>query len=292
MGYLSSKRCQAPARSQHAPRPWALPAAARRPRAGCPGERPPPLAPQHPLPAHGRRASPRSRASRRFAHAAVYPRSLANESGDPIFRAAEVCLHPMPKAHAQWREKVASAAAVISHFAPHPQQARSQRAAPEQVLRQSREGERPLLRTIGPTASWAASAPPQRPARALPAPPRLHFVAAIQRCAAAPRASPEPLYGAMSRLGCRRGCAGAPPARRDATAAACVVSLTSSARASASQTRASPFPGAITGTAAAARAAPAAPPAPPGDAGRYPAAVATLPTAGAPPPPPPSALRP
>ncbi|EOD20472.1 hypothetical protein EMIHUDRAFT_450946, partial [Emiliania huxleyi CCMP1516] len=32
-----------------------------------------------------------------------------------------------------------------------------------------------------PTASWAASAPPQRPARALPAPPRLHFVAAIQR---------------------------------------------------------------------------------------------------------------
>ena len=143
-----------------------------------------------------------------------------------------------------------------------------------------------------PTASWAASAPPQRPARALPAPPRLHFVAAIQRCAAAPRASPEPLYGAMSRLGCRRGCAGAPPARRDATAAACVVSLTSPARASASQTRASPFPGAITGTAAAARAAPAAPPAPPGDAGRYPAAVATLPTAGAPPPPPPSALRP
>ena len=63
----------------------------------------------------------------------------------------------------------------------------------------------------------------------------------------------------MSRLGCRRGCAGAPPARRDATAAACVVSLTSPARASASQTRASPFPGAITGTAAAApRAAPAA----------------------------------
>ena len=96
----------------------------------------------------------------------------------------------------------------------------------------------------------------------------------------------------MSRLGCRRGCAGAPPARRDATAAACVVSLTSPARASASQTRASPLPGAITGTAAAARAAPAAPPAPPGDAGRYPAAVATLPTAGAPPPPPPSALRP
>ena len=130
------------------------------------------------------------------------------------------------------------------------------------------------------------------PARALAAPPRLHFVAAIQRCAAAPRASPEPLYGAMSRLGCRRGCAGAPPARRDATAAACVVSLTSPARASASQTRASPLPGAITGTAAAARAAPAAPPAPPGDAGRYPAAVATLPTAGAPPPPPPSALRP
>ena len=143
-----------------------------------------------------------------------------------------------------------------------------------------------------PTASWAASAPPQRPARALAAPPRLHFAAAIHRCAAAPRASPEPLYGAMSRLGCRRGCAGAPPARRDATAAACVVSLTSPARASASQTRASPLPGAITGTAAAARAAPAAPPAPPGDAGRYPAAVATLPTAGAPPPPPPSALRP
>ena len=121
-----------------------------------------------------------------------------------------------------------------------------------------------------PTASWAASAPPQRPARALAAPPRLHFAAAIHRCAAAPRASPEPLYGAMSRLGCRRGCAGAPPARRDATAAACVVSLTSPARASASQTRASPFPGAITGTAAAARAAPAAPPAPPGDAGRWP----------------------
>ena len=38
-----------------------------------------------------------------------------------------------------------------------------------------------------PTASWAASAPPQRPARALAAPPRLHFAAAIHRCAAAPR---------------------------------------------------------------------------------------------------------
>ena len=109
------KRCQAPARSQHAPRPWALPAAARRPRAGCPGERPPPLAPQHPLPAHGRRASPRSRASRRFAHAAVYPRSLAIESDDPIFRVAEVCLHPLPKAHALWREDVATVAAAISH---------------------------------------------------------------------------------------------------------------------------------------------------------------------------------
>ena len=144
------KRCQAPARSQHAPRPWALPAAARRPRAGCPGERPPPLAPQHPLPAHGRRASPRSRASRRFAHAAVYPRSLAIESDDPIFRVAEVCLHPLPKAHALWREKVIAAGPAISHFATHPQQARSRRAAPEQVLRQSREGERPLLRTIGP----------------------------------------------------------------------------------------------------------------------------------------------
>ena len=111
----AQKRCQAPARSQHAPLPWALPAAARRPRAGCPGERPPPLAPQHPLPAHGRRASPRSRASRRFADATVYPRSLAIESHDPIFRVAEVCLHPLPKAHALWREKVTAAAAAISH---------------------------------------------------------------------------------------------------------------------------------------------------------------------------------
>ena len=146
----AQKRCQAPARSQHAPLPWALPAAARRPRAGCPGERPPPLAPPRPLPAHGRRASPRSRASRRFAHAAVYPRSLAIESDDPIFRVAEVCLHPVPKAHAKAREKLIAAAAATSHFAPHPQQARSRRAAPEQVLRPPREGERPLLRTIGP----------------------------------------------------------------------------------------------------------------------------------------------
>ena len=114
------KRCQAPARSQHAPRPWALPAAARRPRAGCPGERPPPLAPPRPLPAHGRRASPRSRASRRFADATVYPRSLAIESDDPIFRVAEVCLHPLPKAHALWREKVIAAGPAISHFATHP----------------------------------------------------------------------------------------------------------------------------------------------------------------------------
>uniref|UniRef100_A0A0D3IUL3 Uncharacterized protein n=1 Tax=Emiliania huxleyi (strain CCMP1516) TaxID=280463 RepID=A0A0D3IUL3_EMIH1 len=190
-------RCQAPARSQHAPRPWALPAAARRPRAGCPGERPPPLAPPRPLPAHGRRASPRSRASRRFADATVYPRSLAIESDDPIFRVAE---------------------------------ARYRRAAPAQVLRPPREGERPLLRTIGP----------RHPERR--------------------RRRPN---GRLGRFPPRLG-------------------YTLSRRSS----------GAITGTAAAARAAPAAPPAPPGDAGRYPAAVATLPTAGAPPPPPPSALRP
>ena len=137
-----------PLAGQHAPRPWAIPAAARRPRAGCPGERPPPLAPQHPLPAHGRRASPRSRASRRFAHAAVYPRSLAIESDDPIFRVAEVCLHPLPKAHALWREKVIAAGPAISHFATHPQQARSRRAAAAQVLRPPREGREG--RDVGP----------------------------------------------------------------------------------------------------------------------------------------------
>ena len=51
---------------------------------------------------------------------------------------------------ATWRVKITAAGPAISHFATHPQQARSRRAAPEQVLRQSREGERPLLRTIGP----------------------------------------------------------------------------------------------------------------------------------------------
>ena len=150
LGYLSSKTMSS-ARSQPArAAPWALPAAARRPRAGCPGERPPPLAPPRPLPAHGRRASPRSRASHGNAHAAFHARSLANESGDPIFRAAEVCLRPLPKAHAKPREDVAVFAAAISHEAPHPQQARSRRAAAAQVLRPPREGERPLLRTIGP----------------------------------------------------------------------------------------------------------------------------------------------
>ena len=83
--------------------------------AGCAIPRPPPLAPPRPLPAHGRRASPRSRASRRSADATVYPRSLANESDDPIFRVAEVCLHPLPKTHALWGEKVTAAAAAISH---------------------------------------------------------------------------------------------------------------------------------------------------------------------------------
>ena len=59
-------------------------------------------------------------------------------------------MHPVPKAHAKAREKLIAAAAATSHFAPHPQQAPSRRAAPEQDLRQPREGERPLLRTIGP----------------------------------------------------------------------------------------------------------------------------------------------
>ena len=184
------KRCQAPARSQHAPRPWALPAAARRPRARCPGERPPPLAPPRPLPAHGRRASPRSRASRRFADATVYPRSLAIESDDPIFRVAEVCLHPLPKAHALWREKVIAAGPAISHFATHPQQARSRRAAAAQVLRPPREGERPLLRTIGPRHPGRRRRRPN--GRLGRFPPRLGYTLSRRSSGAPPHRAPPP----------------------------------------------------------------------------------------------------
>ena len=36
----------------------------------------------------------RARAAAWRSHAAVHPRPLANESDDPVFRVAEVCLHP------------------------------------------------------------------------------------------------------------------------------------------------------------------------------------------------------